>query len=105
MLGKFEKWRSDADALIRKIESGQSESGKAIDDFTHAALIDSMLRNWALPVGDMQTAFDHWRVNRRDDIWKLINKEVDNLGIDMRALSGENIRVVPSVKSMILNYF
>jgi hypothetical protein len=97
-LGTFEKWRREAEEIIKKVENNQSGSKDAIDRITHAALVDSMMRNWALPVGDTQAAFDSWRQNRRSVVWKLIMNEIDKQNIDRKVFSGENIVFQTSVE-------
>ncbi|TAX01978.1 hypothetical protein ELI07_32865 (plasmid) [Rhizobium leguminosarum] len=77
----------------RRISSSVKDKANAstLDQFTHAALIDSMLRNWDLPVGGFQAAFNHWLVDRRGPEWELVTAELDRRKIDRRALAGENI--------------
>jgi hypothetical protein len=88
----FEAWLKEAEAILARMEADQkSRSGRTLSEFTHATLIDSMLRDWALPVGDTQAAFEHWRVNRRAAAWETLTRELDRMGIDRRALAGENV--------------
>jgi hypothetical protein len=89
---RYEQWLSDAQKILERLEADRkSASGRTLDRFAHATLIDSMLRDWDLPVGERQGAFDYWRLNRRGAAWEIISRELDRLGIDRRVLAGENI--------------
>jgi hypothetical protein len=87
----YSQWVDDAEALLKRIEAQRSTSGGVVDRITHAAVVDSMLRNWALPVRGQQAAFDHWRTQRRGRAWEAVTNALDTLGIDRRILSGENV--------------
>jgi hypothetical protein len=92
-------WLNDANEIISKVEAEHNKSGQALDSFTHAALIDSMLRDWALPVTDLQAAFDHWRLQRRTAAWESLTRELDRLGIGRQVLSGENMVFVVGLEA------
>jgi hypothetical protein len=91
-------WQQDAKRILDAIEKEKASNGGVIDSVTYAAVVDSMLRNWVLPVRGSQAAFDYWRVKRRGAAWEAAIHQTDAFGIDRRLLSGENI-VFPVVTS------
>ena len=54
---------------IAEIEADKAQSGGKIDAMNLSTMIDSMLRDWALPVGRSQEAFDAWRRDERAPAW------------------------------------
>jgi hypothetical protein len=92
-----ESWLKEAQAILAQLRADRESRGGKLDEFTHAALIDSMLRDWALPVGDVQAAFDHWRVNRRSAAWEILTRELDRMGVDRRVLMGENVAFLATI--------
>jgi len=85
-------WYKEAKDVLSKIESRQEkQNDKQIDAFTHSLLVDSMLRDWALPHPDAQEAFDYWRNVARQHVWKSIAQELDLQEIERKALSGGSL--------------
>lgn len=75
---------------ISRIEQDR-ESGGKIDAMSLATLVDSMLRDWELPVGSSQAAFDLWRSEKRVPAWSDLNKSLRSHGGSLEAVSGENL--------------
>ncbi|MCI5146174.1 MAG: hypothetical protein D3923_11750, partial [Candidatus Electrothrix sp. AR3] len=50
-----------------------------------------MLRDWDLPFPEAEAAFDHWRKQDRERIWRSIAEELLQSDINWRALQGEGI--------------
>jgi len=84
-------WKEDAAQILETIKMERAKGGGVVDNITHSALVDSMLRDWVLPVHGSQAAFDYWRLNRRDAAWEAVTRVMDTLGIDRRLLSGEDV--------------
>lgn len=85
-------WIKEAEELLSTLKSLKEKSSEnQIDILTHAALIDSMLRDWALPFPDAQEAFDYWRDTVRKKVWKSIAQELDRADINHKVLSGGNV--------------
>lgn len=85
-------WKLEAQEILSELEAvKQRVSGTELDDQAHAALIDSMLRNWALPIPDAQAAFDKWRSDGRSRAWLAIAKAMKSQGLSWSSLAGENI--------------
>ena len=85
-------WLEKVDELIADIEEDISCKGDSrTEQLNHAVLIDSMLRDWDLPVARDQAAFDVWRTKRRKASWRRILVGAKKLGISPDAFGGENI--------------
>ena len=85
-------WKKEAEDILKNLEEARQRGSQSVlDKLTHAALIDSMLRNWALPVPDAQAAFDHWREDGRSKAWKAISTELMNKGFSRSTFAGESI--------------
>lgn len=85
-------WKQEAQEIISQINlTRQEQDTDRIDSLTHAALVDSMLRNWALPFPEAQAAFDHWLKEGRVTAWKSITKAAQKAGVSRAALSGESL--------------
>ena len=86
------EWKQEAQEIISRIKLVRQEQYiDRIDAFTHAALVDSMLREWALPFPQAQAAFDHWLEEGRVTAWKSITNALQDAGIGRSALSGESL--------------
>jgi tetratricopeptide (TPR) repeat protein len=85
-------WISSVDELVKKIqEDRERKEGSRIERMNNATLIDSMLRDWRLPVARSQAAFDYWRLRRRRPTWALIRRALKDLNTDPEILSGEDM--------------
>jgi hypothetical protein len=90
-----EQWKRSAQALLARLDADREARGGTVDVVTHAAIVDSMLRDWALPVHGRQAAFDYWRKNRRIAAWEAVTHALIAVGIDRHVLAGENV-VLPA---------
>lgn len=85
-------WRDQALEILANIEALRDDQSLGrMDGMTHAVLLDSMLRDWALPFPQAQEAFDYWRQQGRDLAWRTISAAAEKAGISRAALSGENL--------------
>lgn len=85
-------WKAEAErvlARVRELRARQDED--QIDVLAHAAVVDSMLRDWALPIPNAQAAFDFWREHGRLAAWRALTDELTRQGIGRAALSGESV--------------
>lgn len=86
------QWQEDAREILDRMKRLRDEQDNLnVDALTHAALIDSMLRDWALPIPDAQAAFDNWRTVGRTDAWRALTAAVAAQGIARAAVSGESV--------------
>lgn len=76
---------------IAKIEADRKEGGGKIDAMNLSTLIDSMLRDWALPVGRSQEAFDAWRRDERVPAWQSLRAALRSNNVAPEAIKGEAI--------------
>jgi hypothetical protein len=85
-------WSHKVESLIDRIqkESAAVGSGK-LASLDSATLIDSLLRNWDLPVARSQTDFEYWRTQRREPIWSAIRSALRDAGLGPDAIKGENV--------------
>lgn len=87
-----EKWTADAEKLMQDInDDDKRETNSHAEAINHATLVDSMLRDWDLPVARDQRAFDVWRQERRRPVWQKIAKQLHTLKVDPIVISGENV--------------
>lgn len=85
-------WRDDAQRLIDRIKTmSERQDVNRLDSLNYAAVIDSMLRNWALSFSQAQPAFDEWRMNGRQRAWRTITMAAEKAGIGRAAMSGESL--------------
>jgi hypothetical protein len=86
------EWKEEAERVLQRVKQFQErQNDDQIDALTHAALVDSMLRDWALPIPKAQAAFDFWRKQGRGLAWKAITDAMSQGGVGRAALSGESI--------------
>jgi hypothetical protein len=86
------RWTADAEKLMQDInDDDKRENSSQAAAINHATLVDSMLRDWDLPVSRDQRAFDVWSQERRRPVWRGIAKQLRQMKIDMAVVSGENI--------------
>ena len=74
---------------IAEIEADKAQSGGKIDAMNLSTMIDSMLRDWALPVGRSQEAFDAWRRDERAPAWGSIRTGLRKQKVRPEVLKGE----------------
>lgn len=85
-------WKEEAERILARVRQfRERQDDNQIDAMTHAALVDSMLRDWALPIPTAQAAFDYWRKQGRASAWKAMTDAMTNAGVGRAALSGESI--------------
>lgn len=100
---EFARWQEDALVILDRVKRLRDEQDSVnVDALTHAALIDSMLRDWALPIPDAQAAFDHWRTVGRIDAWQALTTVMAEHGIARAAISGESVLFDVSLAGGIL---
>lgn len=86
------QWQENALEILDRMKRLRDEQDSLnVDALTHAALIDSMLRDWALPIPDAQAAFDNWRTVGRTDAWQALTTAMAEQGVARAAISGESV--------------
>lgn len=94
----FDQWIADTRELLDAISHDTKEGDEgAIDHLSYCTMVDSMLRDWDLPVARSQRAFEKWRANQRRPVWNALNELLESHGIKKEALSGENVVFAVSV--------
>lgn len=92
LMERYLSFKAEAEEVIRRLELVRQDSDiDRLDALTHAALLDSMLRDWALPFPRAQAAFDHWLEEERPLIWEAISEVMASEGIARSTLSGESV--------------
>jgi hypothetical protein len=87
-----DRWAADADKLMQDINDDDKRANNSqAEAINHATLVDSMLRDWDLPVARDQRAFEIWRQERRRPVWRRIAKQLRQLKVDVETISGENV--------------
>ena len=89
-LRRWESAVKQTQALIERIEKDRKSGEGRIDAMTLGTLIDSMLRDWDLPVGRSQSAFDAWRKIERAPAWRSLDQALGKHGTSAKFLAGEN---------------
>jgi hypothetical protein len=85
-------WSHKVDSLIDRIQNERASAGSGkISSLDNATLMDSLLRNWDLPVARSQTDFEYWRTQRREPAWRAIRSALRSAGIRPDAIKGENL--------------
>jgi hypothetical protein len=86
----WQEWIDNTKRLLERIENDKA-SGKdgRIDAMGLATLIDSMLRDWDLPVGRSQAAFEAWRTLERGAAWRDLLSKLSGIHVASSAMSGE----------------
>jgi hypothetical protein len=86
------EWIGNTKELLKTIEEDAEREGDSrILGFDYNTLVDSMLRDWRLPVPRSQAAFDSWRAIARGRVWNLLNAQLSRLGIAPDAIGGEQL--------------
>jgi hypothetical protein len=85
-------WKEEAERVLARVRQfRERQDDNQIDTLTHAVLVDSMLRDWALPFPNAQAAFDYWRKQGRGTAWKSLTDAMTAAGVGRAALSGESV--------------
>jgi hypothetical protein len=91
-LSLVNRWIGRTRGLLKNIEAdARRQGGSRILEFNNATLIDSMLRDWRLPVARSQAAFDAWRAAARSPVWNLLGAELRRAGVAPETLGGEQM--------------
>ena len=85
------EWDARAKALLSEITTDKDGGGSRVDQMNHGTIIDSLLRDWALPLSRGQEAFDHWRAELRGSTWQILRNELDAARVDVATVSGEHV--------------
>jgi hypothetical protein len=86
------RWIGRTTELLKRIdEDARRAGGSRILEFNNTTLIDSMLRDWRLPVARSQEAFDSWRAAARVPVWNLLVAELRRQGVSPEAVGGEQM--------------
>lgn len=91
LIKSYEKELDYLEKLMVDLGHNSTSKNARIDELNHMTLIDAMLRNWDLPVGQSQEAFKAWRRQQRDPIWQTIRKNLQAQNIDPNSLTGSNL--------------
>jgi tetratricopeptide (TPR) repeat protein len=85
-------WIDNTKELLKSIdEDKELATGSRLEEFNNSTLIDSMLRDWRLPVARSQAAFDAWRGVARGPAWDALGAQLAHLGIAPNAIGGEQM--------------
>lgn len=88
----IDEWIANTENLQKTVdEDAKRKEGSRIQDFNDATLIDSMLRDWRLPVARSQAAFDTWRKAARGPVWTLLSQQLQQMGIQSEVIGGEQM--------------
>ena len=88
----IEQWIADTSELLDAISKDAKEGDRgAIDHIAYCTMVDSMLREWNLPVSKSQLAFDRWRKAQREPVWDALDEMLESSGIKKDAINGENV--------------
>lgn len=91
-LKKVSKWIERTKELLKSIQDdADRKDGSRILEFHYDTLVDSMLRDWRLPVPRSQVAFDRWRGAARGPVWGLLNAQLSRQGIAPDVMGGEQM--------------
>ncbi|MER9758452.1 Ig-like domain-containing protein [Mesorhizobium sp. M0138] len=100
---QYAGFKAEAEDVLAQMEAYRTAASKIeIDTLTHAALLDSMLRDWALPIPDAQEAFDLWRTEERPAAWQALTEAMAAQGNGRAALAGESVVFDASVENDVV---
>ncbi len=86
------QWDDEAKSLLKDLSADQERpGGSRIEQLNHSTVVDSLLRDWALPLSKGQGAFDTWRAQLRGPIWETLRRKLAYVHIDENSLTGENV--------------
>lgn len=87
-----DRWIGHTKELLKTIaDDAKRKDGSRILAFDYATLVDSMLRDWRLPVPRSQVAFDNWRGTARGPVWSLLTAQLSRIGIAPDVIGGEQM--------------
>lgn len=92
MIETAERLLREMRGLLKKIEEATQAQGR-LTQINYAVVLDSFLRDWDLVFisREQGAAYDAWRGKRRDWIWKKIDEELLDKGVDSQILKQENV--------------
>jgi hypothetical protein len=91
-MATVDQWMKGVDLLLKDIKEDQARQGDSrVETMNHATLVDSMLRDWNLPVARAQEAFDYWRHKRRSPAWHDIDEALRRAGVNAEVMNGEQL--------------
>lgn len=100
---QYAGFKAEAEDVLTQMQAYRTAASKIeIDTLTHAALLDSMLRDWALPIPDAQEAFDLWRTEERPSAWQALTEAMAAQGNGRAALAGESVVFDASVEKDVV---
>lgn len=83
-------WMGGVDRILKEIKEDEAlGEGSKVEAMNYAALVDSMLRDWSLPVAMSEGAFNYWRTRRRGPVWHAIDASLKKNGVSPEAIDGE----------------
>jgi hypothetical protein len=92
LIRQVTEWIEGVNDLLKKVEEdAELRSGSRLEDFTYSTLVDSMLRDWRLPVARSQAAFDTWRGAARGNAWDALLEQVTRAGVAEDVIGGEQM--------------
>jgi hypothetical protein len=85
-------WTERVKELLKTVqEDARQKSGGRLQEFNYTTLIDSMLRDWRLPVARSQAGFDAWRKEIRRPVWTSLQAQLASKGVTPQLLAGEHL--------------
>lgn len=81
----------ETEEIVTKIETDKKQKNDSkIEILNHMTMIDSLLRDWDLPIYRSQKAFKVWRKEQRTPTWRQIIQKLKHKGVSVSGLAGEN---------------
>ncbi len=91
-LSIINEWIGRTKQLVKSVDAdARRQDGSRIVEFNDTTLVDSMLRDWRLPVARSQAIFDAWRGAARGPVWNLLVAQLSRMGVATDILSGEQM--------------
>lgn len=84
-------WDDQVADVLRDLQQDKAPEGGRVDHMNHTMIIDSLLRDWALPLSRGQAAFDRWRTELRRPTWQILRRNLAAQGVAETAVSGEHV--------------
>lgn len=85
-------WITRTKDIIKRVDDdAKRQGGSRLQDFNYTTLIDSMLRDWQLPVARSQEAFDTWRQSIRRPAWDALTRGLQQMGVATDIVGGEQM--------------
>lgn len=86
------EWISHTRDIIKSVDKDAEQKQESrIQEANYNTLIDSMLRDWRLPVARSQSAFDTWSKNIRGPVWASLTQQLQQMGIATNLIGGEQM--------------